>query len=68
MNRVLPVLSVLAAIVALWYLAAVGMNASWVRDQAARAGETVTTGRLLRETKMLERPVMPAPHQVAAGL
>lgn len=68
MNRVLPVLSVLAAIVALWYLAAVGMNASWVRDQAARAGETVTTGRLLRETMVLERPVLPAPHQVAAGL
>lgn len=63
-----PVLSVLAAIVALWYLAAVGMNAAWVRDQAARAGETVTAGRLLRETMVLERPVLPAPHQVAAGL
>lgn len=68
MSRVLPVLSVLAAIVALWYLAAVGMNAAWVRDQAARAGETVTTGRLLRETMVLERPVLPAPHQVAKGL
>lgn len=68
MSRVLPVLSVLAAIVALWYLAAVGMNAAWVRDQAARAGETVTAGRLLRETLVLERPVLPAPHQVAKGL
>lgn len=68
MSRVLPVLSVLAAIVALWYLAAVGMNAAWVRDQAARAGETVTAGRLLRETMVLERPVLPAPHQVAKGL
>lgn len=68
MSRVLPVLSVLAAIVALWYLAAVGMNAAWVRDQAARAGETVTAGRLLRDTMALERPVLPAPHQVAKGL
>lgn len=68
MSRVLPVLSVLAAIVALWYLAAVGMNAAWVRDQAARAGETVTAGRLLRDTMVLERPVLPAPHQVAKGL
>lgn len=68
MSRVLPVLSVLAAIVALWYLAAVGMNAAWVHDQAARAGETVTAGRLLRETMVLERPVLPAPHQVAKGL
>ena len=68
MSRVLPVLSVLAAIVALWYLAAVGMNAAWVRDQAARAGETVTAGRLVRDTMVLERPVLPAPHQVAKGL
>lgn len=68
MSRVLPVLTVLLAIVALWYLAAVGMNAPWVRDQAARAGTEVSTGQLIRETMNLERPVLPAPHQVAAGL
>ena len=64
----LPVLTVLAAIVVVWYLAAVWMNAPWVRDQAARAGETVTTGQLLRATMAQERPVLPAPHQVAAAL
>ena len=68
MSRVLPVLTVLLAIIAVWYLAAIGMNAAWVRDQAARAGESVTTGQLIRETMNLERPVLPAPHQVAAGL
>lgn len=68
MSRVLPVLTVLLAIAALWYLAAVGMNAAWVRDQAARAGTEVSTGQLIRETMNLERPVLPAPHQVAAGL
>lgn len=68
MSRALPVLTVLAAIVVAWYLAAVGMNAAWVRDQAARGGETVTTAQLVRDTLSLERPVLPAPHQVAAGL
>ncbi|AXC50338.1 ABC transporter permease [Paracoccus suum] len=68
MRRALPVLTVLLAIVAIWYLAAAMMNAAWVRDQAARANQTVTTGQLLRETMSLERPVLPAPHQVAAGL
>ena len=67
-QSVLPVLTVLAAIVAAWYLAAVWMNASWVRDQAARAGETVTAAQVVRATMVQERPVLPAPHQVAAGL
>ena len=44
------------------------MNAPWVRDQAARAGETVTAGQVVRATMVQERPVLPAPHQVAAGL
>ena len=68
MNRVLPILTVLLAIVAIWYGAVVWMNAPWVRDQAARAEATLTTGDLIRQTLTLERPVLPAPHQVAAGL
>ena len=68
MRRLLPVLTVLAVITVVWYAAAVLMNAPWVRDQSARSGETVTTSALVRETLSLERPVLPAPHQVAAGL
>ncbi|MFC0811785.1 ABC transporter permease [Paracoccus panacisoli] len=68
MRRLLPVLTVLAVITVVWYAAAVLMNAPWVRDQAARSGETVSTSALVRETLSLERPVLPAPHQVAAGL
>lgn len=67
-SRILPVLTVLLAIVALWYLAAIWMNASWVRDQAARAETVLTPGDLVRQTLTLDRPVLPAPHQVAAGL
>ncbi len=68
MSRSLPVLTVLAAILVLWYLAAIGMNAQWARDQAARAGQDLTPGMLISQTLSLDRPVLPAPHQVAAGL
>ncbi|MTD99508.1 ABC transporter permease subunit [Paracoccus sp. YIM 132242] len=64
----LPILTVLLAIVAVWYGAAVWMNAPWVRDQAARAEATLTAPDLIRQTLTLDRPVLPAPHQVAAGL
>lgn len=68
MSRVLPVLAVLLAIVALWYGAAIAMNAPWARDQAARAGTPLSTSQLIAATMAQERPVLPAPHQVAKGL
>ncbi|WP_149140587.1 ABC transporter permease [Gemmobacter caeruleus] len=68
MRNLLPVLTVVLAIVGLWYLAAVWMNATWVYDQAAREGREVFLVDLLGETMMQERPVLPAPHQVAKGL
>ncbi|AUH34807.1 ABC transporter permease [Paracoccus tegillarcae] len=68
MSRVLPVLTVIAAIILVWYVAAIGMNAQWAKDQAARADTTLTTGELIADTLSQDRPVLPAPHQVAAGL
>lgn len=68
LRGILPILTVLLAIGAIWYLAAIWMNAPWVRDQAARADAVLTTGDLIHQTLTLERPVLPAPHQVAAGL
>ncbi len=65
MSRLLPVLSVTIAIIAIWYAAAVWLNAPWARDQAARAGTTPTTAELIADTMAQERPVLPAPHQVA---
>ena len=53
MTRILPVLTVSLAIVAIWYVAAVWMNSTWTLDQAARAGtspgfaEIVDSGSLL---------------------
>lgn len=68
MSRTLPVLTVVAAILLVWYLGAIGMNAQWARDQAARAETQLTTSALIADTLTQDRPVLPAPHQVAAGL
>lgn len=68
MRNLLPVLTVVLVIVAIWYLAAIRLNATWVYDQAAREGREVMLVDLLGETLVQERPVLPAPHQVAKGL
>jgi NitT/TauT family transport system permease protein len=68
MTRLAPILTVLLAILALWYAGSVLMNRAWTYDQAARAGTTVTFGQVLKDTMQQDRPVLPAPHQVAAEL
>ncbi|MCT4558079.1 MAG: ABC transporter permease [Pelagimonas sp.] len=68
MKRVLPVLTVVAAIIALWYAAAVPMNGKWAKDQATRAGIDLTTRALVLDTWSQDRPRLPAPHQVVQEL
>ncbi|MEC9343761.1 MAG: ABC transporter permease [Pseudomonadota bacterium] len=67
-SRVLPVLTVVLAIFAVWYVASFAMNRAWVMDQAARAGGTPTLAQQIAGTMDQDRPVLPAPHQVAAEL
>ena len=50
----------------IWYAAAVWMNAPFARDQAARAGVSISFGEMVAQTMAQRRPVLPAPHQVAA--
>ena len=45
MRSVLPVLTVLLAILVIWYAAAVRLNSAWTYDQAARAEAEVTLAR-----------------------
>jgi NitT/TauT family transport system permease protein len=66
MSRALPVLTVLGIIVAVWYAATVWMNAPFLRDQAARAGVEIGWAEIIPQTMAQPRPVLPAPHQVAA--
>jgi NitT/TauT family transport system permease protein len=67
-NSVIPVGTVLIAILALWYVFAVILNAPFERDQAARANTAISTTQLIANTMAQERPVLPAPHQVAAEI
>ncbi len=68
MRNLGPILTVVIAILALWYVGTVAMNAQWARDQAQRAGTTQSFGQLVADTMSQKRPVLPAPHQVAAEL
>ncbi|MFU8777137.1 MAG: ABC transporter permease [Roseovarius sp.] len=68
MRNLLPVLTILAALLMLWYAAAVALNAQWARDQAARAGETLTLTALVTDTWSQDKPKLPAPHQVAVEI
>ena len=68
MRAILPVAVVVAAVIALWYAMAVVLNADWARDQAERAGVELAFGDLVRDTMSQDRPLLPAPHQVAAEL
>ncbi|WP_416368501.1 ABC transporter permease [Tritonibacter mobilis] len=86
MKTFMAVLTVVAGIIGLWYLACVPMNIKGVLDAAERAGEQVepATARERRDASALglvaqnsfaisrawsvERPRLPAPHQVATEL
>ncbi|MBJ6132334.1 ABC transporter permease [Ochrobactrum sp. Q0168] len=64
-DKFIPVTTVLAVFVALWYGLAIFLNAPFERDQAGRAGTEISFSTLVTNTMNQERPVLPAPHQVA---
>ncbi|WP_439527618.1 ABC transporter permease [Pannonibacter sp.] len=64
-----PVLVVVLAIIAIWYVATVALNAPFQRDIYSRAGQAdVPFTQLLADTLAQERPVLPSPHQVAGEI
>lgn len=67
-GNALPVLTVVAVIIAIWYGATFWLNAPFERDQAERAGTTIGFSELLPKTMAQDRPVLPAPHQVLTEL
>ncbi|MBI3527010.1 MAG: ABC transporter permease [Betaproteobacteria bacterium] len=60
-----PVVAVLAIVVVGWYALAVWLNAPQVIDRFARDGGNWTVRQLVDATWSMERPVLPAPHQIA---
>ena len=54
------------ALIAIWYIAAVAMNWSLVRDAFEREETPYTITDVLAGTMDAERPLLPAPHQVVS--
>ncbi|MBZ0130683.1 MAG: ABC transporter permease subunit [Rhodobacteraceae bacterium] len=67
-QHLMPVLTVVAAIIALWYAGAVALNAPWAYDQAKRADRDLSFSALVAETWSQDKPKLPAPHQVVAEI
>ena len=63
-----PVMTVLGLLLAIWYAAAIWLNAYWTYDKATRSGEVVTTTSLIADTWAQKKPKLPAPHQVAVEI
>jgi NitT/TauT family transport system permease protein len=61
-----PLATTVLALIAIWYIAAVTMNWSLVRDSFEREETPYTITDVLAGTMDAERPLLPAPHQVVS--
>jgi NitT/TauT family transport system permease protein len=69
MKSILPVAIVVAALLAIWYVGAIFMNNSLQRDFFANAGvKDYSLSELALADLNMERPKLPAPHQIVAEL
>ncbi len=66
-ERYLPVAVIVAALIVVWYVAAILMNLSLVRGAFEREEAAYTVGELISGTMSAERPLLPAPHQLLAA-
>jgi NitT/TauT family transport system permease protein len=66
--RVGPVLVVSAVMLAIWYAAAIGLNAAQVIERTLSSQPGWGALDLIRLTLSMDRPVLPAPHQIALDL
>jgi NitT/TauT family transport system permease protein len=67
-DRLIPVGTIVLAIIIAWYVAAYRMNAPFQRDQNERSSVTVSQSEFVAQTMSQPKPTMPAPHQVAVNL
>ncbi len=63
-TKIWPVLAVLVVIIAAWYAAALIMNRTLAVEEAARKGEVLTAGDMWLKSYRLDKPLLPAPHQI----
>ena len=67
-RSVLPVLTVLGIILAVWYAGAVAMNWRVESERLERMGLERTFMQKVELTMAMDRPILPAPHQVWAEI
>jgi NitT/TauT family transport system permease protein len=67
-DKIVPVLTILLVLVAVWYVAAVFLNAPFQRDMDTRNNVTSTTTEFIGRTLSQPKPILPAPHQVAQNV
>jgi NitT/TauT family transport system permease protein len=65
-ERTAPLATMILALVAIWYVAAVAMNWTLVRDGFEREETPYTVSDVIAGTMSAERPLLPAPHQVVS--
>jgi NitT/TauT family transport system permease protein len=63
-ERYAPLATTILALVVIWYVAALAMNWTLVRDGFEREETSYTVADVLSGTMSAERPLLPAPHQV----
>jgi NitT/TauT family transport system permease protein len=66
-ERYAPLATTILALVVIWYVAALAMNWTLVRDGLEREETPYTVTEVLAGTMSAERPLLPAPHQVVAA-
>ncbi|MGK6316506.1 ABC transporter permease [Neorhizobium sp. DT-125] len=67
-QRIIPIVAILVAIVAVWYVAAYFMNAPFQRDLDRRGNVASTPIEFFEKTMAQPKPVLPAPHQVVSNV
>ena len=67
-HKFLPVITIVLAIVVLWYIFAVILNAPFQHDLDRRANATSGTVEFIGKTLSQPKPILPAPHQVASNV
>jgi len=65
-DRALPIATVLGIVAILWYGAAILLNGPQIRERLDALGSPWSASDFVSATWSMERPVLPAPHQIAA--
>jgi NitT/TauT family transport system permease protein len=65
-ERTAPLATMILALVTIWYVAALAMNWTLVRDGFEREETPYSVSDVIAGTMSAERPLLPAPHQVVS--